>query len=626
MLRKLVITLLSGALCLLVVSSALAVKYNEAPMLRVKVAAGELPPVEERLPEEPGRCIDVLPENLDLEIGLYGGTLRTLSIDAGSWGHDTGWFAREYLVQAPGFYYWPTEVVGDVLKDFEISDDQKVFTFYMRKGMKWSDGHLFTTEDVRFWYEDVLQNEKLTPAIPIQTRAGSKPDGKVMELKIIDEYTFQISFDEPYGCFLTWWACAFGYFPPAHYARQFHSRYTPMEKLEPLIRKEGFEKGEWWRLYGKMTTLSEGLERPADLPVLCPWIVTESTPTRFIWERNPYYWKVDAAGNQLPYIDRVEVTVTSTQEAGTMRILAGEIDLARRAANLQNLPLYKEYQDKAGLEIRLLKMHAALAEVFLNLTNEDPVWRQVVGDVRFRRALSLAINREEIIDALYYNLAVLPEAIALNEYDPDRANRLLDEMGLDKRDKDGWRLGPDGKIFTIPFEITRFTGEEAPTAEIVRQFFEAVGVHTTLRSLENALWLSKAAANEMKAFIWWAHYTRWPFDEPGHLGQAWQTTYAPLWFQWYGTGGEEGEEPPALYIRYRNLYEEMLATLDGEVHEKNWNEMRRILAEQVWIIPIVNHALNPLLFKKNLGNVANAAETGYQHQSAIAAEQFFFKE
>jgi len=623
MFQKLVITLLSGALCLLVVTPTLAVKYNESPMLKVMVAAGELPPVEERLPEEPGRCLDILPENIDLEIGRYGGTIRLLSIDEGTYGHDTGWVQREFLVRAPGFYCWPSNIVGDVFKDFKLSEDNKVFTFYLRKGMKWSDGHPFTTKDVRFWYEDCLLNEKVTPVIDIRYRAGGKADGELMDLKIIDEYTFQISFDKPYGCFPVFWGTNAGMvLRPAHYAKQFHARYTPMGELEPLIKETGFEKGEWWRLFEKMTVIRPSFWAEGR-PTLYPYVKTEWTFNKMVFERNPYYWKVDAAGNQLPYIDKMETIVTSGIETGTMKILAGEIDLARRPVNTANLPLYKEYEDKAGFEARLLRYHAAEADVFLNLTNEDPVWRQVVRDLRFKKALSLAINREEIIDALYLGLAGLPRTIALNEYSPEKANQLLDEMGLDKRDKNGWRLGPDGKIFTVSFNVTELTGQEVSTAEIVRRFWEDVGIHSTLRQHELAHYLALSETNQLKAFIWWTHPPRWPFDEPGHLGKAWQTTYAPLWYQWYNTDGKEGEKPPAVYLKYRKLYERMLATLDGEVHEENWNEMRRILTEQVWIIPIVEDAFLPLIISKRLGNVAKG---GIQIQASIAVEQMFFKE
>ncbi|RLE09492.1 hypothetical protein DRJ00_04085, partial [Candidatus Aerophobetes bacterium] len=262
MIRKVGVILLGVAICLLGATSALAMKYNESPMLKTKVAAGLLPPVEERLPEEPmvvGPGVLVPKGNLDFEIGQYGGTLRSVQPDP-EWNPDIFVMCDEPLLCAPGILGSDIDgsvpIKGNIVDDFKVSDNYKVFTFHLRKGLKWSDGHPVTTEDVLFAYEDVLLNEKLTPIFPQWLRAANKPDGEPMKLEVIDDYTFRIKFAEPYGGFLDQLAILFwkGYtdlIKPKHYLKNFHVRYTPLEKLEPLIKEEGLAKGEWWTLFNK---------------------------------------------------------------------------------------------------------------------------------------------------------------------------------------------------------------------------------------------------------------------------------------------------------------------------------------------------------------------------------------
>jgi peptide/nickel transport system substrate-binding protein len=403
---------------------------------------------------------------------------------------------------------------------------------------------------------------------------------------------------------------------------QFHADYTPLEKLEPLIKEKGFEPGEWWRLFWYMTDFNR--QHETGMPSYTPWMLKSFSPTKAVLERNPYYFKVDAAGNQLPYIDYMEVNITSNTEASTVKVIAGEVDLVRRDVNAANLSLYKQYEKEKGYKVILLDMHASAAEVFLNLTNPDPVWRQVVRDVRFREALSLAIDRQQIIDAIYFGVAGPPRTIPRKEYDPEKANQLLDEMGLDKKDANGCRLGPDGNPFIVSFTNTSFTGEDPPTAEMVKKFWDAVGVCTTQKTLETNLWLTMAAANELKAFTWWAHYPRWPWHEANdYIGVAWQTTYAPLWVQWYRTNGQEGEKPPQEYIDLREMQNELFSTPDVNRQRELWEKMKKNIYDNIWWIPITDDIKLPLIVNAKLGNVP---ETGYHLEVATAAEMFFYKE
>jgi len=624
--RKMLIILMSGVICLLGTTLALAIKYNEAPMLKAKVAAGLLPPVEERLPEEPfvvGPGVLLPEDELDFEVGQYGGTLRSVHLSP-EWSPDVFVMEDEPLVMGPGLT--GENIRGNVLKSFEVSKDQRIFTFHMREGLKWSDGVPVTTEDVLFAYEDVLLNKELTPVFPRWMRAGNKASGEPMKLEVIDDYTFRISFAEPYGGFpvqlaICQWRGYTDLLKPKHYLKQFHPRYTPLEKLKPLIKEEGFGEDEWWSLFTlkDITNWEITHSEAVGFPTLTPWVPVKVTPKVHVYERNPYYFKVDEKGNQLPYIDKIRSELVADTEMMTMKVIAGEVDFLYEALALEKVPLLKENEKKGGYRTVILDSHTWPATIYLNLTYEDPVWRKVVRDVRFRKALNMSINREEIIDNLWLGFGASPPESIPSVYDPEKANQLLDEMGLDKRDAEGWRLGPDGKTFVIPFEICGRTSEMIPTTELVAEYFKSVGIKTTIKTIDPSLRNQRNAANQLKATvernhgpIWWLRATaNWYLPD----------TWGPLWNLWFTTNGKEGEEPPAEVKRFVDL---VLASMvvSPEERQKIIDEYERILYDNIFFIVPVEKEKRPDIAAANLGNVAHG---GASIGACFGAEQFFFK-
>ncbi|MGQ9629534.1 MAG: ABC transporter substrate-binding protein [bacterium] len=606
--------------------SVAQMKYKEAPMLAELVKAGKLPPVEQRLPKEPkvlsAERNEIPKGDLKFEIGRYGGILRTVQ-DAPAWNPDIFVMCDEPLLSAPGIL--AEGIGGNVAKGYEVSPDEKVFTFYLREGLKWSDGVPVTTEDVLFTYEDFLMNEKLTPVFPRWMRSANKPAGKPLKVEIVDKYTFRVSFDEPYGGFPAQLAILFwkGYtelLKPKHYLKQFHIRYTPLEKLEPEIQKESLAKGEWWTLFNKRDITNWELTRPEAIgfPTLNPWMIVKATPTVAIYERNPYYFKVDSAGNQLPYIDGIRSEIVQNVEVSTMRVIAGEVDFLREDATLNKLDLYKENAKKGGYRVQLLDMHVTPADVILNLTHSDPVWRQVVRDVRFRKALSLAIDRKEIIDAVYFGFAELPTAVP-SDYDPKEANRLLDEMGLDKRDAEGWRLGPDGKTFTIPFEVAMHAPDIIPVTEMIVEYYKAVGINTTMKVIDAGLQGTRRVANELKAEVGWHHGPQlwW-----GALWDYVPSRYGPLWNRWLTTAGKDGEEPPADVKRFIDAMDRSIAA-SPEKRQAAIDEYRRMMYDNLYAIITTQNVKYPLIVSEKLGNVPHA---GFAIAANFSGEQLFFKE
>ncbi|MGQ9629390.1 MAG: ABC transporter substrate-binding protein [bacterium] len=562
-------------------------------------------------------------EDLDFEIGRYGGTMRLVRIQP-----DWDWAAfiqlRESLLIAPSLT--TDKIIGNVLRDWSVSPDQKVFTFYMREGLKWSDGVPVTTEDVRFAYEDVLLNEKITPVFPTWLKSGNRADGEPMKLEVLDKYIFRISFAEPYGGFpvqlcINGWRGYTDFLKPKHYLKQFHTRYTPLEKLEPLIKEAALMKGEWWTLFTQKDITGGEIAQPGAIgfPALYPWTLVSHTPMTITFERNPYYFKVDTAGNQLPYIDRLRTDLVADIKTVPLKIIAGEVDHSYEYGTLMDLPLYKENAKKGDYRIILYDMHRTTADPVLNLTHSDPVWRKVVRDVRFRRALNLAINREEVLDVVYYGFASLPGSVP-SEYNPEEANRLLDEMGLDKRDSEGYRLGPDGKRFVIPIEYHPFFAEFSATAELVAEYWKKVGIYTTTKTIEAGLLRTRRITNELKAsFMEWTHDRRlwwalWGAQDTWNWG--------PLWQKWFDTKGAEGEEPPEDVKRYYNAVSR-LYLVPPEERPKVHAEFTKLIYDNIYWFIVVEDIKYPVIVSKRMGNVAHK---GYGIGAHFSAEQYFLKE
>jgi peptide/nickel transport system substrate-binding protein len=588
-------------------------EYRQAPMLD----EANLPPVRDRLPLVPKVTNEMPAHLLDFEIGRYGGTLRTLT-SVVEWDADVFVMNNEPLLNTPAIL--GDEVTGNVLLGYEVSPDQQQFTFYMREGLKWSDGQPVTSEDVRFAVEDVIFNEELTPVFPIWLRAGGVGEGKPVQFELIDTYTFRLSFDSPYGGLpirlaIEGWRGYTDLLKPAHYLKAFHRKYADAGELEQKIKEAGFAPEDWVSLFHDKDIVNTELthSKAIGFPVLYPWVFKEKTKTTAIFERNPYYFKVDPAGNQLPYIDRIESTLVQDIEMVTMKTIAGEADFVRESAALVKMPLYKENEDK-GYFALLADMHVTPTNIFLNLTYDDPVWRQVVRDVRFRKALNLALDREEIIDSIYYGFAD-PSSIIDPAFDLEEANRLLDEMGM-KKGPDGFRVGPDGKTFTIPFEVGAQAPDIVPLTELVVEMWKRLGLNVTMKTIDGSLWGTRNAANELKATVIWSPTPQW------YRMDAYTKHWSPLWDRWWTSGGRQGEEPPDEVKQFYLTLNEM-AVNPPEVGKQAIERAKQMMREQIWFFVPIENVKQPLIVNQKLGNVS---DKGFAIATNFSGEQLFFKE
>jgi len=606
------------------------VKFQESPMLRVKVAAGELPSVEKRLPEEP-----LVMKPLK-EIGQYGGTLHSFTTYSNA-GEAADLAEYPTLLSVDSKY----RLVPNIAKKWEFSKDGKTLTIYLRKGMKWSDGVPFTADDIMFWWEDTQLNEDLSPGGPL---SYYRPGGETMKVEKIDDYTVRFHFSLPYTIIENWLSVDTG--PganPKHYLKQFHIKYNP--KANELAKEHGFN--HWYEYFKDRAKLAWSLPYHPELPTLSSYIITERTTTYCSYERNPYYWKIDIQGNQLPYIDKYFETFVSDQQVYAAKIVTGEHDFALDATSLGDYPLYMKNAKKNNQKIYLWPGGwGSMVLLEFNQTCEDPVLRKIFQDVRFRRALSLAINRDEINKMVYKGLGIprqmtmVPQSIYYEEkfgkayanYDPEEANRLLDEMGL-KWDKDHkYRLRPDGKILAFTIETTS-TGvmqyeEKLKTAELTAHYWEKIGCKVDVKSYSRDLIDLRTSGNKMQAKVWHGDVTT---DKAFPMQVGWFSgaydNEAPLWQQWLDSNGEQGEEPPAEVKKNYERWKKAKFAKNQEERIKYAKELLESQAENLWTIGTVGMAPIPIVARANIENVMEKClfTWDYFYTQPTHPDQFFFK-
>jgi peptide/nickel transport system substrate-binding protein len=608
-------------------------------MLAEMVKAGDLPPVKERLPKEPYVVrpgLLVGEEFVNMQPGQYGGTLQ-LAQEAPSGDPIIFIGMDEPLLWAPsGFNYSEGEgIQGNVVAGYEANSDDTEFTFFMREGLKWSDGEPVTMEDVKFAFEDVMYNEEITPIFPRYLQAGLRSDAAPVKLNVIDDLTFSLKFDSSYGTFpaqvaIAGWRGYGGIIKPRHYLEQFHKKYADPKELKQKLEEESVPEDQWFNLFNakQMTEWMWNVTNEQGLghPTLTAWIMKEADSGVFHYERNPYYFKVDPNGNQLPYMDGIRSQTVQDKESLTARALMGEFDYLGERATMRQLPLIAEKAEGGEIKPFVPRQHVDPTTVYLNLTYDDDNWRKVVQDIRFRRALSLAINRKEVIENFYLGeFAELPEATNPSEYDVEEANRLLDEMGLDQKDGEGFRLGPDGKRFRIPFDLVDHTEAHIPMGELIAEYWKNVGVFTTAKAIDATLFGERQAANQVQAQILWVHHPIWhsAFNDD-YLPHSWGS----LWQTWYTTQGEDGEEPPedvkALFDHHGNF-------MSARVASQEFNDALEAIMknhyDNIWMFQLMEKAYWPTFFTSRIKNVPEGVpEDVFGIIVTFSMEQWFIDE
>jgi peptide/nickel transport system substrate-binding protein len=581
---------------------------EEPPMLEAEVAAGKLPPLAQRLPGTP-LVVDI--KRPDWTPGRYGGDMRMLM------GKDRD--IRMMVVYGYSRlvgYDEQLRIVPDILEKVD-DEGSRVFTLHLRRGHKWSDGQPFTAADFRYYWDDVVNNKELSPfGLPQALLVRNKGP----RFEVLDETTVRYSWDEPNPQFLAVLAgpSPIYIYRPAHYLRKFHPQYIGQEKAKAQASAAGSRT--WAGLHQKKDEQYRN-DNP-DLPTLEPWINTTPLPSmRFVLVRNPYFHRVDTAGRQLPYIDRVIVNI-SEEKLIPAKAGAGEVDLQARYLRFDNYTFLKQNEKRNQFRVRLWeKVLGSQMALYPNLNVDDPAWRTLMRDVRFRRALSLAIDRHEINEVVYFGLGIesgntvlqrsslyRPEfRTAWSKFDPKAANALLDEIGLTQRDAKGLRLLPDGRPMEIVVDTSGESTEETDVLELVRDSWRKVGIALFSRPSQREVFRKRVFSGKAMMSVWSGLNNGIPTPEMSPLELAPTTQDQlqwPMWGQYYEnnrTGGQAPDTPDALELV--RLYDAWRDSANDAEREQTWLRMLGIHAEQVYTIGIVTRALQPVVVSNALRNV-----------------------
>lgn len=624
-----------GALCL-GATTALAVDYKQAPMLDELVKAGTLPPVAERLPASP-RVITPVEK-----VGKYGGTWRSGMVG----GSDRNWLFRiaGYEPLVAWDREWSGKVVPNLAEEISNSADAKEYTIKLRKGLKWSDGKPFTSDDIGFFINDVAGNKELLPNGIDWMMSGGEP-GKFEK---VDDTTFKITFKEPYGVFPQKLASVYGVqmtMMAKHYCSQFEPAYNK-DGLDALMKEAGV--GTWTELFIKKcavdTEANERWQNP-DRPTMEPWVIKDpyvGGATLVTLKRNPYYFKVDPEGNQLPYIDDLSISVNADKQTLVLKVVNGEIDYQDRHVNANaNRAVFTDAAEKA--QIRLVDgpnadMNTTI--ISFNLTHKDPVKREIFNNKDFRIGLSYAVDRQAIIDAAfvgqgepwqagprkespYYNERLAKQ---YTEFDVAKANEHLDKA-YPKKDSEGFRLGPDGKRISFNIMVIPALGDFLDSTQLTAQYWQAVGVDAKVQTVDRTLFYDRKDNNDQDASV---------FLGSGGMGDAlfeptfyfpfWnESLFAVPWGNWYASGGKSGEEPTAAAKKQMELYREVLKTADVGKQNELMQQLLNIAADEFYAIGISTPGPLFSAVKNNLHNVYDRP-FAWTYPSPVASntEQYFF--
>jgi peptide/nickel transport system substrate-binding protein len=613
---------------------------KEAPELAAKVASGELPPLEERLPENP-----LVVKPLE-STGTYGGVWHNMLV-GGTLTHVVRYQGYERLLR------WTPEwdgVIPNLAESYEVSPDSRVFTFHLRKGLRFSDGQPMTSEDFEFFLMDVIGNETLTPQYPDAWMSG----GERVKFTVIDDYSFSYTFKEPNGLFILSNMSPGYLYLPKHYLKQYHIKYNP--KANEEAKAAGF--ADWAELF-----LAKGGSRDGDdvysnkdFPMMDPWVFSvapgDGSMNLAIAERNPYYFKVDPDGKQLPYINRIEYAILADNEVALLKTLNGEVDFHdQHIASPANKSVLYDNQDAGNYRFITTTGAAPNAmSIMFNLNHPDPERRAIFGNKDFRIGMSYAIDRQEINDIVFAGQGIIqqvsprPEsdlyteklAKQYTEYDIDKANEYLDKAGLKKRDAQGYRLMPNGERLIILFEIDAVRSTFIDGLELLVQYWDKVGVEVQYKTMDRSLWEERVRRGaQMDASIhrfgggvgsivltdprYW-----FPYNGNSFYAKAWQTWYVNP----EGINAEVApEEPPEDVKKQMTLYNKLRVTGKETEQKAIMKEILKITADRFYHIGICTEPDSFAVVNKNLVNVPDSMPWNwiYPHPAPTNPATWYYK-
>ena len=576
--------------------------FSQSPILD----ESGLPAVEQRLPEDPPV---IFPTHA---IGSYGGIAHIIADDRGMFIAAEGLFTISPDLKT---------ILPNLAESWSYSDDGLQLTVTLRKGLKWSDGFPFTTEDILFSVNDLQLNNNFMPV--------TLPDFIGLELYAIDSWTFVINFPKPRPFFINYVAQSPEYFiMPKHYFREFHPDYTNPDVIDERMEELGFSS---WSAF--MTTSMQKRLFPdlVNQPTMSSFKIESLSPGLYSYQRNPYYFKVDPSGQQLPYIDAVEAQDVRENEVAVAKASTGQLDFAGVRLPTQDIPLLKLGERGSGIKVNIWnRLHGSDLSIQANMNYKGKQKRELFLDVRFRRALSVAINRDEMNEIIYFGrgtprqVTVVPGsdyfepefATAWAQYDVEAANTLLDEIGLHDVDGDGIRELADGSQLSFTVEYVNTETPKQISMELVVSYWQAVGLDARQRLIDRELQYSRSVSGEMEMTVWHADRTTdilFPINPDFWAPRKLAASLAMWseWSRWYLTDGDLGEEPPPEIRQLQVWGDELSTTMDRERRIVIGKLLLAANAENLWTIGTVGLAPQPVVTSNRLMNVVEFGLWGW---------------
>jgi peptide/nickel transport system substrate-binding protein len=621
-----------SVMALLALAGANVARADEPPILASQVAQGLLPPMAKRIPEHP---FVTAFEGRGRNLGRYGGSLRSLIAKA----RDVRFVSVYSYARLVG-YDERLSLVPDILERFE-NFENRVFTLTLRSGHRWSDGAPFTSEDFRFYWDDIALNRDLSPQGP---PAALLVDGELPRFEVLDEHRVRYSWSKPNPLFAPMLARPrpVYIYAPAHYLKRFHAAYTDAAELQTIVAREKLRS--WAALLNRRND-PDDYGNP-DMPTLAAWNVKTAAPAnRFVFERNPYYHRVDPSGRQLPYIDRLVFDIASTSLFAA-KANAGEVDLLARGLTIADIPILKEGEPYHNYNTLIWSTGRGSAyALYPNLNTNDRAWRDLVRDVRFRRALSLGIDRTLINNALAFGLGVPGNNTVMEQsplfrpelrsawarHDPVEARRLLLELGLRERRFDPVLRLPDGRRAEI---VVEFDGEDpgmSDAVELIGENLADIGLKIVAKPQDRSVLRRRAYSGQTLMSAAPGLDNALPTAEmpPFELAPTQQDRLSwPKWGQHFETGGSIGEAPDmAEAATALELARQWLSSQSEEGQQRAWRALLDINADQVWSIGTIAGAPHPIVVSRDLRNVPRDGLYSWEPGALIGLyrmDEFYF--
>ena len=583
-------------------------QFTQSPFLDDK----NLPSVAERLPDNPPIVAPLA------GLGQYGGTARITPNE---------WLTFPNMEAPLTMAADMQTILPNLAQSWEVSADGRRITLTLRKGIKWSDGAPLSSDDFLFTFNNIWLNTEYSP-VPSRNVEG----GRAVK---VDDLTFYYEFDEPRPLMVNLLANYGDFFvDPVHYYKDFHPAFTDRETLKQRIADMGLLT--WMAFYH--AAKRQLIEESAQVPTLAAHRVVSRTPTRVLLERNPYYFKVDPAGQQLPYIDSIDSQQVDNKEVIAAMSSTGQLDFSAYELKTQDIPLLKLGERNGDIRVLVWnRLHSSDVVIQPNYNYDDANLSALFWQQSFRQALSIAINRDEMNQIIYFGRGTPRQvtahpsssmyepafAEAFTQYDPVRARQLLDELGLHDVDGDGLREFADGQPLVITLEFMDWETPKAISLELVALYWREIGIDLRLKIVDASLQSERALSNKMQMTVWHADQvtdillpinpTWWAPISSSRSNTLWNA-----WARWHLTAGRLGKEPPANMRRLQQWATEMSATVNEQRRIELGKKLLASNAENLWTIGTVGLAPQPVVISQRLRGVPERAIWGWDNRWTMA--------